>query len=277
MNRNIGYVNRDSPIHRLNPAVKLFSLVFVLVATIILSRWYITFLLLVGVIIAFKIGRVPLNLAADRTRFLITFSVLILVVQLIAVRNGMVIFYLFPAVEGIGPFFPVTTFGLQRGLTFSLRFMLIIFSSMLFVAVTDPTLLAHSLTDLGIPYRYSFALVIALRFVPFFDIEIDSIRMAQRSRGVSPQIGHPSKLLRTIRMTFYPLLVSAFSKANSLTMSMDGRGFGYNTTRTYIRKSTWRKTDWVFLMFSIAFLIASLLLVLYFSHIFKLAYEYGFY
>jgi energy-coupling factor transport system permease protein len=260
MNQSTGYVKGSTFLHRLNPAVKLFALVFALVAAIIWSKWYFSLALLIGVVIAYKIGRIPIGLKTGRIKFLLTFSAFILIVQLVAVQNGIIIFYLFPPVGKIGPYFPVTTFGLERGLLFSLRFMLIVFSSKLFVAVTDPTLLAHAITDLGLPYRYSFALVIALRFVPFFDIETESVRMAQQSRGFSPKIGRPSKLLRTIRMTFYPLLVSALSKANSLAMSMDGRGFGYSKKRTYIRKSTWRATDWLVLVFSIGLLFVSVFL-----------------
>lgn len=260
MNKSTGYTNRDTFLHRLNPAVKLFSLAFMLIAAIILSKWYFLLVLLLAVLIAFKTSQIPVGLTTARIRFLLTFSAFILVVQLIAVQNGVVIFHLFPPVGAIGPYFPVTTFGLERGLLFSLRFMLIVFSSKLFVAVTDPTLLAHALTDLGLSYRYSFALVIALRFVPFFDIETESVRMAQQSRGFSPKIGSPSKLLRTIRMTFYPLLVSALSKANSLTMSMDGRGFGYSKKRTYIRKSRWRTIDWLVLVLSMGLLFVSILL-----------------
>ena len=174
--------------------------------------------------------------------------------------NGTVLLYMIPQFGEIGPLLPVTDFGVERGLTIAVRFLLIVFSSMLFISVTDPTLLSHALTKLGLPYRFSFALVIALRFVPLFDSENEVVRMAQRSRGISIEVRGLSKLLRSVRYTFFPLLVSALSRAETLSISMDGRGFGYNNSRTYLRKSEWHRSDTVLLVLTIGLFILSTLL-----------------
>jgi energy-coupling factor transport system permease protein len=131
---------------------------------------------------------------------------------------------------------------------------------MLFVSVTDPTLLAHSLTRLRIPYRYSFSLVIALRFLPLFDLENHTVRMAQKSRGITPEVTGLRKIIRTVQYTFFPLLVSALSRVDSLSMSMDGRGFGYDIDRSYLRKSSWRTSDTIVTILTICFLAVCLLL-----------------
>jgi energy-coupling factor transport system permease protein len=175
-------------------------------------------------------------------------------VQVLVTVNGTVILFLIPQSGTFGPFFPVTDYGLARGLTLALRFLVVVFSSMLFISVTDPTLLAHSLTQLRIPYRYAFSLVIALRFLPLFDSETDIVRMTQRSRGISLEVGRPSKILRSLRYTFFPLLVSALSRVDTLSLSMDSRGFGYRSTRTYLRTSKWHGTDSLVLLLSLCFL-----------------------
>jgi energy-coupling factor transport system permease protein len=126
---------------------------------------------------------------------------------------------------------------------------------MLFVSITDPTLLAYSLTKIGIPYRYAFSLVIALRFLPLFDSENNTVRMAQQSRGISVEVGGIHKILRSVRYTFFPLLVSALSRVDSLSLSMTGRGFGYSDKRTYLRTTSWRLGDWMILAISVLFTI----------------------
>jgi energy-coupling factor transport system permease protein len=128
--------------------------------------------------------------------------------------------------------------------------------------VTDPTLLAHSLTRLRIPFRYSFALVIALRFLPLFDSENQTVRLAQKSRGLQPELGGLRKILRTVQYTFFPLLVSSLSRVEALSMSMDGRGFGYSNSRTYFRVSEWHWLDTLVMMLSIAYLLLCSLLCL---------------
>jgi energy-coupling factor transport system permease protein len=176
--------------------------------------------------------------------------------------NGTVLGYVIPQLNNLGPFFPITNYGIERGLAITTRFLLVVLSSMLFAAVTDPTLLAHSLTRLRIPYRYTFALVIALRFMPLFDSENQIVRMAQKSRGIQPEVGGFRKILRTIQYTFFPLLVSSLSRVESLAMSMDGRGFGYSENRTYFRKSTWKTTDSLLAILGIGYIMLCILLSL---------------
>ena len=255
MTSRFGYVKSDTLLHRLNPALKLFTLVVLMIGIIVYPSWRLSTVLLFIVFIGFRVARIPVRLTKGRTKFVIVFSVLLLLVQVLVTTNGVLLGFLIPQIGDFGPLFPITDFGIVRGLAIASRFLLLIFSSMLFVSVTDPTLLAHSLTRIRIPYRYSFSLVIALRFLPLFDLENHTVRMAQKSRGITPEVTGLRKIIRTVQYTFFPLLVSALSRVDSLSMSMDGRGFGYRNTRTYLRESKWRKIDSVVLLLSICFLL----------------------
>ena len=260
MSSRFGYVKNDSVLHRLNPVLKLFALIILMVGIIVYPSWQLSIALLLIVFIGFRIARVPVRLTKGRTRFVIIFSVLLLLVQVLVTTNGTLIGFIVPQIGDFGPHFPITDFGVVRGLAIASRFLLLIFSSMLFVSVTDPTLLAHSLTRLRIPYRYSFSLVIALRFLPLFDLENHTVRMAQKSRGITPEVTGLRKIIRTVQYTFFPLLVSALSRVDSLSMSMDGRGFGYSTDRSYLRNSSWRTTDTLVAFLTVCFLAVCVLL-----------------
>ncbi|MGY5872622.1 MAG: energy-coupling factor transporter transmembrane component T [Candidatus Thorarchaeota archaeon] len=247
---------------RINPLLKLFLLVILISGIMIYPSWLFSSILLVIVILLFRVSRVSLNLSRNRIKFIIIFSILLLLFQILITVNGTVLGFIIPQLNNVGPFFPITDYGLERGLSIASRFLLVVLSSMLFVAVTDPTLLAHSLTRLRIPYRYSFALVIALRFLPLFDSENQIVRMAQKSRGIQPEVGGFRKILRTIQYTFFPLLVSSLSRVESLSISMDGRGFGYSENRTYFRKSTWKISDTLLLLSGFGYISLCILLVL---------------
>jgi energy-coupling factor transporter transmembrane protein EcfT len=84
--------------------------------------------------------------------------------------------------------------------------------------------------------------------------------MAQKSRGITPEVTGIRKIIRTIQYTFFPLLVSALSRVDSLSMSMDGRGFGYGTTRSYLRNSSWKATDTLVAVLTVCFLVVCILL-----------------
>ena len=260
MTSRFGFVKNNTSLHRLNPALKLFALIVLMVGIIVYPSWRLSIVLLIIVFIGFRVAKVPIRLTKGRTKFIVIFSVLLLLVQVLVTTNGVLLGFIIPTIGGFGPLFPITDFGIERGLAISSRFLLLIFSSMLFVSVTDPTLLAHSLTRLRIPYRYSFSLVIALRFLPLFDLENHTVRMAQKSRGITPEVTGFRKIIRTVQYTFFPLLVSALSRVDSLSMSMDGRGFGYSIDRSYLRKSSWRASDTIVTMLAICFLVVCLLL-----------------
>jgi energy-coupling factor transport system permease protein len=256
----LGYVRKDNWIHELNPTLKFLMLLCLLISILLYPSWRFSLILLVVVLIGFRVARVSLKLTRRRTRFVVLFSVVLLLFQVIITVNGDVLGFLIPSINGFGPFLPVTDYGLERGLAISIRFLLIVLSSMLFVSVTDPTLLAHSLTRIRVPYRYAYALVIALRFLPLFDSENETVRLAQRSRGIHPTVRGFKKTLRTVQYTFFPLLVSALSRAESLSLSMDGRGFGYAPTRTYLRRSQWKRKDSLFLLLTFFLILISTLL-----------------
>ena len=247
---------------KINPLLKLLLLVILISGIMIYPSWRLSSIVLVIVILLFRVSRVSLNLSRNRTKFIIIFSILLLIFQVLITVNGTVLGFVIPQLNNLGPFFPITDYGIERGLSIASRFLLVVLSSMLFVAVTDPTLLAHSLTQLRIPYRYSFALVIALRFLPLFDSESQVVRMAQKSRGIQPEVGGFRKILRTIQYTFFPLLVSSLSRVESLAISMDGRGFGYSTNRTYFRKSSWKVSDTILIIAGFGYILLCSMLAL---------------
>ncbi|MHA1638039.1 MAG: energy-coupling factor transporter transmembrane component T family protein, partial [Candidatus Thorarchaeota archaeon] len=168
---HFGYVPANTFIHRLNPALKLLILIFVVSIVIIYPSWVLGILFLLVILVSFKIAKVPVQLKSGRVKFLLFFSIFLFIIQILVTINGSIILFVIPEINGIGSLLPITDFGIEKGTIMTTRFLIVVFSSMFFVSVTDPTLLAHSLTRLKVPYRYSFTLIIALRFLPLFDLE----------------------------------------------------------------------------------------------------------
>jgi energy-coupling factor transport system permease protein len=159
-------------------------------------------------------------------RFVVVFAALLFVVQVLAIRTGDVVF-------SIGV--PITMDGIQAGANMALRFFVILSSSFLFAVTTDPDALAGSFIRWGIPYRYGFTLILALRFVPFFRNELRIVREAQRLRGVRVSVRSVKGIRQAIRYTFVPVLVSGLLRVDTIAMSMKGRAFGIYRRRTATR------------------------------------------
>lgn len=171
-----------------------------------------------------------------RIRFVLLFALLLFLAQALSIRTGSVLF-------SIG--MPITEEGLFNGATMALRFLVILSSSFLFVLVTDPDRLASALIRLGVPYRYGYILVLALRFVPFFQQEYRTVRDAQRIRGVNLSLRRLSGLRRAIRYTFLPVIVAGLTRVESIAISMKGRAFGLYPRRTFSRDLRWGGVDWI--------------------------------
>ncbi len=249
---SFGYLQRNSFVHRLNPLTKFLVLILIVIfAVTIVSD--ITSLCVFGFLLLGFVGAgISLRYAFGRLRRLLTFILLIAVVQLLFTPYGTVLFYLIPPLApGFGPFFPITVTGIVNAINLAFRLINIVLASALFVASTDPSRFAAALTSLRIPYRYGYTLVLALRLVTLFDDESNTVQAAQRARGIPLDQGVIRGFLHRIQYTFMPILFSALGRVDSLTLAMDGRGFGFAPTRTYLDFPEFMKKDWMIIVLSI--------------------------
>ncbi|NQT92587.1 MAG: energy-coupling factor transporter transmembrane protein EcfT [Lentisphaerae bacterium] len=156
-------------------------------------------------------------------RYVLIFAVLLFLAQVLSIREGTTLFRV-----GI----PITSQGILAGANMALRFLVVLSASFAFVLTTDPDALANFLIRWGIPYRYGFTLILALRFVPFFRNELRTVREAQRLRGIQVSVRSIAGLRKAIRYTFVPVLVSGLIRVDTIAMSMKGRAFGLYHRRT---------------------------------------------
>ena len=131
----------------------------------------------------------------------------------------------------------------MSGLSYSGRFLAIVFMSYLFVLTTDPSDLAYALMNFGLPYRFGFMLVTALRLAPVMEDEGLTIYRAQLARGIRYDVANPKKFLLLVQQFMLPLLISAIRRADKLVFSMEGRGFGAHTKRTFRKRPSMTNND----------------------------------
>ncbi len=201
--------------------VKLFALVMGAVM-VFLVHSVIMLLCFVCILVALKY---VYNVRGRFGKSVIALVVAIFLAQIIFVPEG-------EPLMGYG-FLQVTTGSIERGFVISGRFFSLITMSWLFVGTTEPRELASGLTQVGVPYRFSFLLILAMRFVPIFQFELSNVQEAQKIRGLKID-KNIRGLVRSVRYTTVPLLFSAMSKVNTLASSMEGRGFGMYRKKTFL-------------------------------------------
>ncbi len=220
---------RSSWLHRLHPLVKLCWLTTLSIAVFIIPSpaWVLTVLVLA--ILAFPSARLSLRRDVRGTRFLTIMGFLLFSLHSVFNHTGATLFHLQLGSVNLS----LTSGGLTAGIYIGGRFLALIFMSYLFVLTTEPSGLAYGLMQIGLPYRYGFALITALRLAPIFEIEGNTVYQAQLTRGVRYDIRSPRKFLALARQLLLPLLISALSKVDALAVSMEGRCFGKYPDRTY--------------------------------------------
>jgi len=229
----ITYHPGHSFLHRLHPLTKaawlISGTVFVFVVR---SPWAVAGAV-ATLLLGFPIADVRLGRLRG-TRLFATTALLLGLLQVLFVRQGAVLFQLGPLTVAAG--------GVEAGVYVAGRFLGVVLLSYLFVLTTEPNDLAYALMRAGLPYRYGFALITALRLVPTFEQEGQIVYNAQLARGVRYDVRSPRRFLTLARQFVLPLLVSALGKVDALAVSMEGRCFGKYPTRTFLRevRATWR-------------------------------------
>jgi energy-coupling factor transport system permease protein len=232
MKRRITYQPGSSVFHRLHPLVKMAWLLFGTVLVFAVPNPWAVAVVVVLLLLAFPLAGVRLG-QVRATRLFASTALLLGILQVLLVHEGTIVIKVGPVV--------VTTGGIAAGIYVAGRFLSVVLLSYLFVLTTEPNDLAYALMRAGLPYRYGFALITALRLVPTFEQEGQIVYNAQLARGVRYDVRSPRRFLTLARQFFLPLLVSALSKVDALAVSMEGRCFGRYRVRTFLREvhATW--------------------------------------
>lgn len=140
--------------------------------------------------------------------------------------------------------FAFQTEGLERGLFFALRILLLVWASLIVCLTSTSTQLTDALASFLHPLRrwripvddVAMVFSIALRFIPVTAEEYMRIRDAQWSRGASFTDGSVLARAKAHISILIPLFVGLFRRADDLAMAMDARCYGLpgvDRTRLY--------------------------------------------
>ncbi len=255
MKTRLAYQPGLSLLHQMHPLLKVSYMLLGTIALFCLPSPWTVLAILAAALAAFPLCRLHTR-GVRGARLFATTALLLALLQLLFVHRGRTLF-------SLGPL-QVTGDGLSAAVYVAGRFLAVILISYLFVLTTDPNDLAYALMQAGLPYRYGFTLVTALRLASTFEEEGQIVYRAQLARGVQYDVRSPRRFLTLGRQFFLPLLVSALGKVDSLAISMEGRCFGKYPTRTFSRQVPFTRRDaWMtaFLALLIAAMVAGIVLL----------------
>ncbi len=220
----IGYRKGSSFLHSLDPRVKLFWLILLSLFLVFLRAPAIAISATLANLILLQLsGITPADFWKDMRGILI-FALIPIPLQLLAVGS------------------------LQLGILNSLILINLLSSAFLFISTTKAGSLIGALSWFRVPPSLSFAIALSLSFIPILQDDLHKARVAQAARG--GRLTKPSSVIPTI----IPLFHGIFSRARTLSISLDARGF--DPEKKMEVRLAMNARDYAFLFFAFAFLSA---------------------
>ena len=254
------YYPVDSPVHRLDPRVK-----------ILLTMAFIVCVFLVGS----PLGYVPIVAYLALASHLARLPYKMMLKALRPLRILLVFTFVLNLFFGTGQtelirvgFIRITQEGLLNAVHFSLRLIFLVTGSSILTLTTAPVTLTDGLERLASPlkiirfpaHEMAMMMTIALRFIPTLAEEADKIMKAQSARGADFTTGSLRQRARALIPLLVPLFVSAFRRAGDLAMAMESRCYRGGEGRTRLNVLRIRRPDWL-AMGSMVLLFAVVLLM----------------
>ena len=239
------YYPAHSVVHRLDPRIKIILLIALIVA-IFLAQNLLAFVpVIVFLIAAAKLSRVPVKMMLKGLKPLRFILILTFILNLFFLQGETPLLNLGFAV--------IQKESLITAIHYSLRLVLLVLASSLLTLTTPPITLTDGLERLLSPLRaihfpaheMAMMMSIALRFIPTLLEEADKIMKAQTARGADFESGNLIARAKAMVPLLVPLFVSAFRRAGDLAMAMEARCYHGGEGRTRLRVLKCQKRDYI--------------------------------
>ncbi|MGD7061615.1 energy-coupling factor transporter transmembrane component T family protein [Bacillus altitudinis] len=258
----LSYIDRPSPIHRLTGATKLICFILWSSAAMLTYDTGVLVFMLVASIVFFQLS----NVRFRDISFVVIVLAIFLVINNIAIyvfapQQGVAIYGAKHELFHIVGWYNVTLEQLFYQLNITLKYVTVMPAALLFIVTTNPSEFASSLSRIGVSYRISYAVAIALRYIPDIQRDFRTIAISQQARGIdlskNEKLGKRIKNALSIVM---PLIFSSLERIETISNAMELRGFGKHKKRTWFTAKDFQKADYAALIFVGAVLIVSLVI-----------------
>lgn len=238
------YYPAASPIHSLDPRVKLFGTMLYIVSLFMFRGFPALILAALFLAAVIKLSKVPFSYMVKGLK---PIAVLMLI-------TGLFNLFLTPGTEWVSFLFLTITYeGAKNAVLMLIRLAFLIIGTSVMTLTTTPNELTdglekalHPLNKIRIPvHEVAMMMSIALRFIPILTEETDKIMKAQMARGADFESGNLIRRAKAMIPILVPLFVSAFRRANDLAMAMEARCYQGGEGRTKMKPLRYHKHDFI--------------------------------
>ena len=251
----------SSLLHKMDPRIKIASLGCA-IAVIIMAHNLWSYILAVAVTIAMCIGaKIRPKDSLGPVLYLFPFFVIIFLMNFLFNDKGKP--------WGKWWIFAPSLPGLLQGINVVVKVILVMASSACLLISTPPVEMTYALQSLISPLRFlgvpvgQIALIIsvAIEFIPSLFEEFNLIKEAQTARGAQFESTNIFKRAKAYLPLFLPIFMTAFRRADELSLAMEARGYRTSKRKSAKRFSSPKLRDWLILLVSALLIVAQAFLL----------------
>jgi energy-coupling factor transport system permease protein len=253
---SFSYVERQSFVHRLDPAAKVIFLVcYIFSMVLFLDVRALAILAAIG-FIYYALARLKWSETKGAWKFVLLFALVFVGISAILWGGGQAVAE--PHIIWRGPLgFELTWEKVYYAGAMVLRMLGIAAVSIPLTFTTPPQDYGVGFKGVGLPDNFAVALDLALRLVPTFGSDFQSTVDAQRARGYETEglRGGPLGKLRKMAPIVVPVTINAIVGGEDIINAMDLRAFG-TEKRTWSRRRKKTAADWAVITGAVIMLLA---------------------
>lgn len=253
----IGYADRHTFLNHLSGSTKLLCFVGLsIIGMMTFDTRYLLAIMALSLVL-FHFSKIKWHEISFVLSVILGFSVLNLVmVYVFAPHYGVSIYGSEHLLLGrSNAWFNLTTEQLFYEFNLLLKYTFMVPLALIFLMTTNPSEFAASLNKIGVSYRISYSVAIALRYIPDVQSDYRTISLAQQARGF--EISKKAKFMTRVKggvQILLPLIFSSLDRIEVISQAMELRRFGKGKKRTWYMAQRFKRNDYLSLII-VGFLI----------------------
>jgi len=240
------FINGTSPIHRMDPRVKLSAAVAasVMILSIKTPAVILIGLTMIGIVLA---GRIPLRAIAQAVKPLLFFACLIFFTHAFFSEGEALAVLNLPYLN-----ITVSRSGLAEGGLVVLRFLCLIVAAVILTMTTTPARMIAAIKFFLRPLKVlrvpvddiAVMMMLAMRLMPLLLMEKERIETAQKARGYDLRGAAMAVRLKAFMALTKTVLLGVFRRADELASAMEARSYSRGKRTTFVELKM-RSADYI--------------------------------
>jgi len=229
------HIERDSPLHSLNPLTKLLlTLALILVAFTFPWYWMPHLILFAAIIPLSLLGKVFREFSITALRLIIPAAGFLFLMQAFFQPVGTDIIFKFY-------FLDMTSESVLFAFRNAMRIIVMVSAFTIFLLTTHPSELMSDLTRRGLPGQFAYVIISTLQILPQMQAKAQTIISAQRSRGLDTESTFFKRAGSLIPL-IGPLVFGSLVEVEERAIAIEARGF----TSRHVKTSLYEIPDSAF-------------------------------